>query len=165
MDFQSLLSNAANSVAQEPIVFGLAILLLLLAIQNMLLGRRLSRLVRGAQGSSLEGLINKLYERIEVLEKYARTSSQKIKNIDGRVGTSVRGVALERFDPFQNSGGQQSFVTAFLNEQGDGVVVSGIHSRDGVRVYAKPVLNFTSERELSDEEKKAVKNAQKNLAS
>lgn len=163
MNFQSILSGMLSSIMQEPLLFGLAVLLLLLAIQNMFLGRRLSRLTRGAQGSSLEEAIHKLYERVDVLEKYARSSTQKIKTMDARIGTSVRGVALERFDPFQNSGGQQSFVTAFLNEQGDGVVVSGIHSRDGVRVYAKPVLNFTSERELSDEEKKAVKNAQKNL--
>jgi hypothetical protein len=68
----------------------------------------------------------------------------------------VSGVSVKRFDPFQNAGGQQSFASALLNEKGDGVVLSGIHSRDGVRVYAKEVKKFASERELSEEETGAI---------
>lgn len=163
-DVLQFANNTLALIVENPIVFGLGFIVFLLLIQNLLLGKRISRLTKGASGQSLERVIHKLDERTELLEKYARSSSEKIKSIDARVETSIRGIATERFDPFQGSGGQQSFTSAFLNEQGDGVVISGIHSRDGVRVYAKQVQDFKSERELSEEEQKAIKKAQKNLA-
>jgi len=155
--------NVLSVVQHNPAPSAFAVIIILLVIQNILLGRRITRLTQGADGISLEGTIHTLGERADVLERYARSSSQKIKDIDERLQTSVRGVAVERFDPFQNAGGQQSFATALLNEHGDGIVLSGIHSRDGVRVYAKDVKGFKSERELSEEEQKAITQAQKNL--
>jgi hypothetical protein len=90
-------------------------------------------------------------------------SEKGFENLDQRLSTSVRSVAMKRFDPFAGAGGQQSFATAYLNEKGDGVIISGIHSRDGVRVYAKEISNFKSERELSEEERGAVEEAKKKL--
>ena len=107
--------------------------------------------------------IGKLKDRVAALEKHAQTAEKAFDEIDRRLGTAVRSIALERFDPYQGAGGQQSFTSAFLNEAGDGIVVSGIHSRDGVRVYAKPVAKFVSERELSEEETRSIESAKKKL--
>lgn len=107
--------------------------------------------------------IKKLKDRVAALEKRSETAEAALEDVDKRLGTAVRGVAVERFDPYQGAGGQQSFTTAFLNEEGGGLVVSGIHSRDGVRVYAKPVTAFKSERELSLEESRAIDSAKKKL--
>jgi hypothetical protein len=107
--------------------------------------------------------IKKLKDRVAALEKHAKTSEAALENLDARLQGAVRGVSIERFDPYQGAGGQQSFASAFVNERGDGIVVSGIHSRDGVRVYAKPVAAFKSERELSEEESRAIESARKKL--
>lgn len=107
--------------------------------------------------------IGKLKDRVAKLEAHAKTAEAALENVDKRLAGAVRGVAVERFDPYQGAGGQQSFTTAFVNEKGDGIVVSGIHSRDGVRVYAKPVNAFKSERELSEEESRAIESAKKKL--
>lgn len=107
--------------------------------------------------------IGKLKDRVAKLEAHAKTAEAALENVDKRLAGAVRAIALERFDPYQGAGGQQSFASAFLNEKGDGIVVSGIHSRDGVRVYAKPVSDFRSERELSEEESRAIENAKKKL--
>src|SRR6185369_12752051 len=102
-------------------------------------------------------------ERASALETHAVKAAAAFDNIDARLATSIRSVAMKRFDPFQNAGGQQSFATALLNEKGDGIVISGIHARDGVRVYSKDVSNFKSERELSEEEAQAIEEAKKKL--
>lgn len=107
--------------------------------------------------------IRKLTARADTLEKRIADAEQKLANLNRRMAGAVRGVAVERFDPFQGSGGQQSFSTALVTEEGSGVVVSGIHSRDSVRVYAKPVIKFSSERELSEDEKRAIEGAKKKL--
>jgi len=151
-------------LSENPVVFVLILVVFLLIIQIVLLTIRINRLTRGGDGKSLEGTIRKVTERVGILEAHAKTAETALENLDGRMQGAVRGVATERFDPFQNAGGQQSFATAFLNEQGDGVVVSGIHVRDGVRVYAKTVKAFASERELSEEEQSAIKKAKESLS-
>ncbi|MBI3573673.1 DUF4446 family protein [Candidatus Kaiserbacteria bacterium] len=161
--FEVVFHTMLAQLAGNPVLSGLAILILLAFIQNFLLLRRLRKLVRGGDGKSLEGTINKLGERMGALEAHAVKAEKAFDNLDTRLSTSVRGVSVKRFDPFKNAGGQQSFATALLNEKGHGVVLSGIHSRDGVRVYAKDVANFKSERELSEEERDAIEDAKKKL--
>lgn len=156
---------ALNVVRNDLILSGLAVLVLFSFIRTFFLSRRLTRLMRGGDGKTLEDTIKKLHERVSALEGHAETVERALENVDERLQTSLRGVAVERFDPFQNAGGQQSFATALLNEHGDGVVFSGIHSRDGVRVYAKEVATFTSERELSEEESRAIAGAKNTLKS
>jgi len=161
--FDAVFHRVLAGMSSDPIISGLAILVLFSLLQDFFLFRRLRRLVRGGDGKTLEGTIRKLDERVGALETHAVKATTAFDNIDERLQTSVRAVSLNRFDPFKNAGGQQSFTTALLNEKGDGIVVSGIHSRDGVRVYAKDVTKFKSERDLSEEEVSAIAEAKKKL--
>lgn len=88
----------------------------------------------------------------EQLVKYLET-------VEARLKKGVRGVGVVRFNPFEDAGSNQSFSIAFLNEEGDGVVISSLYSREKVNVYAKPIKNSSSEYPLSEEEKQAIKNA------
>lgn len=163
MGFDVVYDRVLSGLSGSPILSGLAILVIFSLLQDFFLFRRLRRLVRGGDGKSLEGTIKKLNERVSNLETHALKAEAAFENVDARLGTAVRSVSVKRFDPFQNAGGQQSFATALLDEQGSGVVISGIHARDGVRVYAKNVSKFKSERELSEEEEGAIEEAKKNL--
>ena len=163
MSFDVAYHTVLGSLSGNPILSGLAILVIYALIQDFFLFRRLRRLVRGGDGKSLESTIKKLGERVAALETHAVKAEAAFENVDARLGTAVRSVSVKRFDPFQNAGGQQSFAAALLDEKGTGVVISGIHARDGVRVYAKHVAKFKSERELSEEERDAIEDAKKNL--
>ncbi len=104
--------------------------------------------------SSINSSIDELKNfRIE-LEKYLTTAEKRLKK-------SVQAVHTVRFNPFKGTGGggNQSFATAFLNEEGDGVIISSLYSREHVSVYSKPIKNSASEYELSQEEKEALGNA------
>ena len=156
MDFTMLIQN--------PLLALFLVVLIVILVLLFLLSRRVARLTRGQTGASLETVITKLGEDMTRLTEHAHTTETALNNLDARLTTSVRAVSVRRFDPFQNAGGQQSFATALLNEKGDGVVISGIHARDSVRVYAKDVQNFSSERELSADETHAIAEAKKKLA-
>lgn len=140
----------------------LAILVVVL-VQILLLSRRIARLTRGKSGASLESTVAELGATAATLSAHAQTTETALNNLDVRLQTAVRAISVRRFDPFQNAGGQQSFATALLDEKGNGVVLSGIHARDSVRVYAKDVHGFTSERELSADEVAAIADAKKRL--
>lgn len=164
MDLQTFGDSAVARLSGDPLLILVLVLLALTLVQVFLLSRRLSRLTRGANAVSLEATIASLSETTASLSEHARVTEAALNNLDTRLMTSVRTVSVRRFDPFQNAGGQQSFATALLNEKGDGVVLSGIHARDSVRVYAKDVHHFMSERELSADEAAAIDDAKKKLA-
>lgn len=108
--------------------------------------------------SSINSSIDELKNfRIE-LEKYLTTAEKRLKK-------SVQAVHTVRFNPFKGTGGggNQSFATAFLNEEGDGVIISSLYSREHVSVYSKPIKNSASEYELSQEEKEALSETKKSL--
>ena len=119
-----------------------------------------SSVSKDGKKDSVVALIN------EVLEKESR--NQKI--LDQLVGaydkinkegaTHIQKIGLVRFNPFKGtSGSNQSFAAAFLDESGDGAVISSLYSREHVSTYAKPVKNLVSEYDLTPEEKDAINQA------
>jgi hypothetical protein len=69
-------------------------------------------------------------------------------------------VGVTRFNPFEGFGGNQSFSLAMLDGSDCGAVITSLFSRDGNRVYGKPIENGASAYPLSEEEKKAIELAQ-----
>lgn len=72
----------------------------------------------------------------------------------------IQKVGLVRFNPFKDTGGDQSFILSLVDKNDTGVIISGLYSRSGLRWYAKKVDSGKGvEHELSDDEKKALKAA------
>lgn len=80
--------------------------------------------------------------RIRVLEKNGLSHIQKVSMI--------------RFNPFNETGGDNSFTLCLMDWNNDGIVITGLHTREKTRVYAKRIEKGTSKYELSQEEKKAI---------
>lgn len=72
---------------------------------------------------------------------------------------ALQRVGVVRFNPFQDSGGDQLFAIALLDDAGNGIIVSSLHGRSGTRIFAKQVANGTSTHALSDEEQQAIRAA------
>lgn len=70
----------------------------------------------------------------------------------------IQKIGLVRFNPFKDTGGDQSFILSLVDGNDTGVIISGLYARSGTRWYAKKVIKGKSvEHELSEEEKKALK--------
>lgn len=92
---------------------------------------------------------------------YKRNSGRKIENkAENKNGLKIN---LTRFNPFNDLGGDQSFILTLLNENNSGAVITSLHNRDLTRIYAKPVKNGEGENSvLSKEEKLAILKTIKN---
>lgn len=136
-------------------VLALIILILLVLIINLY--SRIKKLLRGKTGS-IEDSINFMIKHIDELESFKKESQEYLKLVEKRLRNSVQGVDTLRFNPFKGTGagGNQSFSTAFINEQGDGVVFSSLYSSDRMSVFAKPLQKFQSTFELTEEEAKSI---------
>lgn len=72
---------------------------------------------------------------------------------------ALQHVGLVRFQAFHDTGGDHSFALALLDSNGSGVVVTSLYHRERCRVYAKPVEQWRSPLQVTDEETEAIKRA------
>lgn len=123
------------------------------------LNGRLKKMLLGKNGADLENTITTMLKGMENLDARSGEMENYIIKMDERLRKSIQKIQTVRFNPFKDQGGNQSFATCFLDENGKGVVISSLYSRDKVSVYAKPVMKYQSEFELSEEEKEAIEKA------
>lgn len=125
------------------------------------LSNRIKRLTTGTNGKNLEDAVYQLMDDHLIFQNRIERSEEATGRIDREMKSSLRGIATIRFNAFSDVGGKQSFATALVGEDGTGVVISSIYTRDRMNVYAKPIVDFSSEYELSNEESRALKEATK----
>lgn len=134
----------------------IAIAIIVGTIWMIVTEKRLKRFFLGKKAKDLEDTIIHLEENITQLEEAKVNIQKEISAINLKLKKSVRGLETIRFNPFPDQGSNQSFAIGMLNEEGDGVVLSSLYSRDRMSVFAKPVKNNKSEYELSEEEREAL---------
>ncbi len=144
--------------------FGALVLVILVSFIALAAHRRVRRLTF-RKGDSLEDTLGELSRRVREFQVFREELEMYLKHAEKRLQKSTQGVGIVRFNPFHGdgSGGNQSFAVAFLDEHGDGVVLSAIYAREGqTSVYAKPLAKGTSQFELTEEESEAIRKAKEN---
>ena len=82
-----------------------------------------------------------------------------VERVEKSLSTSLRRVALVRFDGFDDLSGRLSFCLVLLDGRGDGIALTSLTGRADTRLYAKPITAGSAATELSPEERQAVKAA------
>ena len=120
---------------------------------------RLKRIFTGTKARNLEEMIVLVGKKINQIEEKEKEIDKHLIKVDDRLNKSIRKVETMRFNPFIDAGSNQSFAIAFMNDEGNGVVMSSLYARDRMSIFAKPIVNGKSEFELSEEEKKVLDKA------
>jgi len=142
---------------------GLTAILLGMVIWQTL---RLIKLDRIRQEFFSSGLKKDLEQILVDQNRSISKITQELREVDDSLNKiftenrqNLQKVGFVRFNPFDDAGGNISFVLALLNAKDEGVVISSLHGREGTRVYAKSVKAGRSETQLTDEEMQAIKDA------
>jgi hypothetical protein len=145
---------------------GLAVLVVLLAVWIVALQvklgravRRYDRVTRGVDGGTLQQILEKEIWRIQEATEKADVLEARYESLAAGLSRCVQRIGVVRFNPYQDTGGNQSFSIALLDAQGDGVVLTGMYGRNDTRFYAKPVQANGSKHDLSPEEQQAIQMA------
>lgn len=133
-----------------------------LTIFLILAVRRYQKLTGGVKAGSLDKIIQKLIVDQEKNSQEVSQNRGEIALIKDRAKNYFQKIALVRYNPFNQTGGNQSFSLALLDEENSGIVISSFHSREGTRLYAKVIEAGKTDNSFSKEEKTAVKEAIKN---
>jgi Protein of unknown function (DUF4446) len=152
----------ANNLA---LILGAVALLLAVALAWLALQtRRLSQamttyrsLVGDEQGSSLADVLKSHLARVEVVATRLDDLVVLAEHLELRSRGSLQHVGLVRFNPFDDTGSDQSFAIALLDQRRDGIVISSLHGRGTTRLFAKPVEGGISNHTLSAEEAEAIR--------
>lgn len=151
---------------EAQIVFGLilvCVLLLILCIisiiQNLKLKRKYNFFMQGEKNINIEEVLTNNINRIDELSSQYNTLQDYMQDLERVLRKCIRKVDMLRYNPFDEMGGDLCFAIALLDEENSGLILNGIHSRDGSYVYAKAVEKGISQYKLSEEEKKVLNQA------
>ncbi len=103
---------------------------------------------------ALEGIQKTLSEH----ERGSIVTRKELSALEEKVKTHLQTLTLKRFNPFSDTGGDQSFLLAILDGNKDGIVITSLHSRENTRFYVKSVKGGVGlEHPLSSDEQKIIK--------
>lgn len=114
-------------------------------------------------GKNLDQLLESNLKSVKEIGDQVEQQNVRLTEAEEKLRQSVDRAELVRFNAFDNMGSDLSFALALLNQEGNGVVLSSINSREESRVYAKPIEGGKSSYHLSAEEMQALEKAQKTL--
>jgi len=126
---------------------------------DALLRRRLRRLIGEGEGVGLDELLDRQFRRLDTVAERVEALNRLHHELEGLSQRSIQKVGVIRFNPFADTGGDQSFAVALLDAEGNGVVLSSLHGRADTRIFAKSVQAGRSKHALSDEEQDAIRKA------
>ena len=141
------------------IMIGLMIIILLLFIMTMILlssvnklEKKYKRMMRGIDNSNLEEVINSNLDKIEEAIQKSEEFKEEYEKIKEQLKGCLNKTAIKRYKAFSDVGSDLSFSVALLDSYNDGIILTGIYSRQGSTTYAKPINKGISRYNLSEEE-------------
>lgn len=121
-------------------------------------GAMLKSLLSGKKGADLEEVILKQAKEIKDLDKEIHELYEISNKINQLAHRGLHKVGVVRFNPFKDIGGDQSFAISLLDGKNCGLILSSLHTREGTRIYTKPIIQGESAKyPLTEEEKQAIK--------
>jgi len=121
--------------------------------------RKWKQVLSDSSGHSLEKLLLNHFATQQEFDQKLGQLDSKVASLAGKMLTTKRFLGLVRYDAFPDVAGNQSFALALYDDNGDGAILSSIVGRTSCRVYCKPLVGGRSERDLSQEESRAFREA------
>ncbi|NLI61558.1 MAG: DUF4446 family protein [Clostridiales bacterium] len=146
-------------------LFALALISLIIVCINFYrtskIMKKYNKMMQGMDNKNLESMLLSHLARVDNLNSKVEDLDYSLNQISGELENCLQNAALVRYNPFNQMGGDQSFSAALLDKKGDGLVLTGLYSRESSSIFAKPIVNTQSKYPLSNEEKRAIELALK----
>jgi len=153
------ITNNLPAIALVLAGIGLVVMIVMQSLQMSAMRRRLDQLTGGMGEGNLEDVLIAHLESVHTVGQELDELMARIAILESAARHHYARQGLVRFNPFPDTGGNQSFALALLDEGENGFIVSSLHSRTGTRIYAKAVINGKVDAALSTEETQAIEEA------
>ena len=116
-------------------------------------------LTKGLDKKTLMSVLEGIQKTLASHERSISSTKKELIAIKDDSKFQLRHLIFKRFNPFSDTGGDQSFMLAIMDGNRDGVVITSLHSRENTRFYVKSVESGEGlEHPLSREEQKLISN-------
>ena len=136
-----------------------------LVVLSILLIRALKHyqlLIGKTKKQNLKAILESVLKKTEEHDIADQALSNRCEEIEKKGLKHMQKVGFLRFNPFSDTGGDQSFVLSLLDGEDNGLILSSLHGRESTRIYAKAIKKGEGENlELSKEEQEAIKRAKR----
>lgn len=123
------------------------------------LTKKYDRFMRGKDAETLEDVIYKRFEEVDLLLKNDKEKEKLLKSVFESLKITISKVGVVKYDAFNEMGGKLSFALAMLNQENTGFVMNAMHSREGCYIYIKEIIKGESYIPLGGEEREALSKA------
>lgn len=139
-----------------------SILISLLALGIVVrLRNRIRRLIKTTNKENLDEILTELLDHLKLSRREQDKIHKRLNSYEKAAELHLQKVGMVRFNPFAETGGDQSFSLALLDGHLNGFVISSLHNRDQTRMYIKAIAKGGGDSiELSKEEQRALRQAQ-----
>ena len=147
------------------ILFGLSMLIVIwLFFLSFFLFKSVNhykKLISRAKEADLKKLLDDVFRSEDQNKKEIKRILNEIAIIQKEGLRHIQKLGLVRYNPFKDTGGDHSFSLSVLDGNGNGFVLTGLHTRDRTRFYLKSIKDGFASKELSQEEARSVELASK----
>lgn len=142
------------------LLVGLVISLVWLGIITFYLKRiakNYNSFTSGVNRKSIDEVLSNVVKNLRDAKTDIARLNERCDIIDSNGQFHIQKIGLLRFNPFKDTGGDQSFILSLTDAHETGVVITALYSRSGTRWYAKKIIQGKgSEHQLSEEEKRTL---------
>lgn len=131
----------------------------LLFVRQRQIVRQYRHWMTGTSGGSLEAILTDHVSRVRETASRVDSLAEQVQELEQTGRLSLQYTAIVRYNPFHDTGSDQSFALVLADALGNGIVLSSLHARDATRVYGKPLVAWESAYTLADEEREAISRA------
>ena len=159
IDLNALIEPRIGAVAAViGVLLVVALILLALTARRVSrLQRRLDALTRDDRGHSLQSILEGHLERVLAVDRELDELAARTAVLETTGRRALQRVGLVRYNPFEETGGNQSFALALLDADDHGFIITSLHARAGTRIYARALTGGRAEGQLSEEEAEALR--------
>lgn len=162
MNLQLMGWNGETGIIATMLLVVLVLLLIVLIWVIVLAGKlsrlrkRLAKIIGNSSADNVDDLLLNIQTELERLNAMNQSQQKELADIRSDMRKMKSRVGIYRYNAFAQQGSDLSFSIAILDDEMDGVVLTGIHSREESYIYAKPVEKGRSSYTLSPEEKQVI---------
>jgi hypothetical protein len=141
------------------LIIALCVVVIWLIVLTALIAKEkqfLKELGKGAVKKDIASILRQLNTSIKLTSRKLESHSQRLDAIEKIGQLHLQKLGFVRFNPFSDTGGDQSFSLCLLDQNNNGIVITSLHSRAATRLYAKEIKSAqVNKSEYSEEEWKA----------
>ena len=135
--------------------FFINIILIFVLVYFIIISRKKDN--NNVENKKIYNILKKNSKEIKCIKDENEKLREFCNKLDKDISKTIQKVKIVKYNAFENVTGNLSFVIILLDRENTGIILNGIYSLQTFNIYSKPIKNGKPTMELSEEEKKALK--------